>query len=279
MCRRINSRYCLRFSLWLLCAHGVAFVHAEPLGVNSTVTGDQVIAAQQARLAIEATDEQLSVVMHRLESALDEAIRRVPEHLTESDFRSEREAILLLDKLMAQLIEQSDSVLAAQEEYLALGRKYREELANARPTFEAAAKQFRAFAAKERYSTYRQDDLNMAGVMDELAVRCEKLPADFNETAQDVAELFPYLQDGRQVLVRFRSVLAAIPVLKSAQDLNALDERLKAYVQSYENFRGSLQQLHDRLQSDRPTESDGNVVLRHDATSHARRCRCGQNNC
>lgn len=149
MFRRINSRYCLRFSLWLLCAHSVAFVHAEPLGVNSTVTGDQVIAAQQARLAIEATDEQLSVVMHRLESALDEAIRRVPEHLTESDFRSERDAILLLDKLMAKLIEQSDSVLAAQQEYLALGKKYREELTNARPTFEAAAKQFRICGQRE----------------------------------------------------------------------------------------------------------------------------------
>lgn len=247
-------------SILLMSAHCLAIARTDLRAVETEGPVDPMTAAYGARTTLEASDHEFALQSKQLLEALDASIQRVPQRSWESDFSNEREALLLFIRVTEALIKECDEVLAAQQRYLEAGRRYASDLAQAGPTFSAAANLHREFASAEVYSDARQDYLLMADILDALAVRCQHLPSDLNPQVQAVEELYPYLQNGRQVLVRFRDVLQAIPVLQSFQEFDALDRRLKQYVNSYEKFRGSLHKLHKQLEAS-PTMELGSKIV------------------
>lgn len=254
-------------SILLMSAHCLAIARTDLRAVETEGPVDPMTAAYGARTTLEASDHEFALQSKQLLEALDASIQRVPQRSWESDFSNEREALLLFIRVTKALIKECD----AQQRYLEAGRRYASDLAQAGPTFSAAANLHREFASAEVYSDARQDYLLMADILDALAARCEHLPSQLNPQVEAVEELYPYLQNGRQVLVRFHDVLQAIPVLQSVQEFDALDRRLKQYVNSYEKFRGSLHKLHKQLEASPTMELSSKIVSIGPETSSFRR--------
>lgn len=208
---------------------------------------DTVSAARHAQVVLQEADERFTTSQNQLAAALDAAIERIPQNPFESNFSNEHEVLLRYQEFVDELLEKVEPVLSAQKGYLAIGRKYEMDLAKSAPSFLDLAAKFKDLSASEPYLDYQQDYLTMAEIMELLALRCEHMPNELVPQLAAVEELLPYLLGGQKVLHNFRDVLGVIPILKSGKEFNALDKKLRSYVQSYTLFRQSLHQLHKQL--------------------------------
>jgi hypothetical protein len=221
-----------------------------------------VVAAYAVKSKLEASDQRFVEATDTLLEALDQAITRIPLSADESDFSYERESLVRMIQVTERLIQECDPVMAALAEHQEIGRTYYADLADAKPAFLAAAAECQSAAKTVQFTQHREDCEAMAEIMTAMAERCDRLPQEVADQRKAIDGLYPYLKEGRAVLIKFNTVLKAVPVLQSGEKFQALDDRLKAYAQGYERFRKSLGDLKKQL---RPTAETSDV----DTTSTA----------
>ncbi len=190
----------------------------------------------------------------RLFVVMDAAIERIPE--TPTDLSAEREAIAGLREVVAQLRLLGEVAIDAHARYLEAANGYQAELPRAADAFERMSEQFRKYQAEEPYQDHKADYAQVAGIFQQLAVRCRSGQQKLQPEIRQVAANLPYMERSVLFLKRLDEALQTIPDFQSGAEYDRLVMQLKNYVATYERMRSSLRQFNQRLTPTSPSRPD-----------------------
>lgn len=218
---------------------------------------------EEIKAELESAAKVHSEAGEKLIQSFNDAIKQIPSS-TDTNFTAEYQAIEELRKLLEIMIKGSKSVEEALANYLAAAHAYQECLRKAGPAFRKLALEFSKYQEEEPFEDHKEDYNAMAEVFEAFAERTEAALLRVEEDIARVAQLSPYVHNGRVFLFRLNDAIDLIPSGDDARAYSDVNAQIEEYAALYQKLRGSLHLLRDRVRNNgTPSQPSANAPAKY----------------
>ena len=231
-----------RLLLCLVCCAASLTVNAmtaaakEPIMSSREVSPGFLNAGLDWRKEVEDDQRKLDGAFEKLDRAI--------ALISNENLSGERLTILQLRRVVKQMRNQAQKVIAAHESTLAATAEYDESIREAAPLMLKAARQFKTYAAHEPYEELQEDYRLWGETFEAIARKYQQQQVAVPPTITALSENLAFVIRTELQLARIEELLDIVP--EEGVGTEEFLTRLAAYVEAFGKFRRRLRTLHQR---------------------------------
>lgn len=212
---------------------------------QTRVTSASAAANESHADALSKAGKHWAAELREQEARLDASFKRLNqaiELMKVEELSGTRLAIIEVRAIVRNLREQVDRVLADHYDLLNTSKAYRESLEKIRPLLLTAAGTFAEYASEEPFEELQKDYRMWAEFFVAIAEKYDQKRVRVQPAVQAVADNLAYVKRTALLLERLERLLEIPP--DDGPDTEVFLQRVASYVQSFEELRLKLRELH-----------------------------------